>query len=1247
MHASLLHPRPVAVLLINLFDNRVKLHVISWNACGVTNWAKRTALKRYAHSQRPDVIFIQEAFVGNALPRGEAPSLSGYISYVHRVRHGLVAYIHSSLQHRLLLNSVDDNTTFQLLEVTVGGGTIRLCNVYSAPRGMNLATLPAPTTCGMIYIGDFNARHTALGDLSGTVNRNGTLLLEYIRRNQLTRWNTDGATHAQGGTLDHILTCGLVPSQVKCTSVPSLFSDHIGLSIHYSLPAAPSPVHVRTRIAIPPKYRPTYISYMTNLVPTFDPHCPEKLYSSLVGATHSFYTQYVSRPHIRRRASARTWSLDNRIAQAERKAMEDGLAFMRQPGPETLHQYQSARDDLVALQRCVQTDSWHKLTDSVNHQTSVASMWRIINRVVKKKPPSVIHHSPAQYAQDLIDEWSAQSQTANLPRHIQDALSPQANYRGLRLTAALLGKDEEDDVVITEGELRRALTQGKASAPGDDGITYAVLRALLDVPGNPLLRLYNLCFRLGYVPQAWTRSTIVPIPKPGSDKFRPISLTSCFCKVLERILLSRLMFRLQDKLSPRLYGFLPQRGTHHCLMELYTRLSPVSIVAFIDLKSAFDVANRDIILDQLVDFGVKGNLLRWIRGYLRNRTSRVLFKGVLSPAKDFDLGTPQGGVLSPFLFNVLVHRLLCLLPDVDDTTITCYADDICIHSSSSDGMQRFLNSFYESASKCGLIISSEKSRIFSSRLARNLPEFTLGNSIIPLCTQYLYLGAPVRITPSIPARQRVHPIVQDLLVRLQRRLTPLRWLTNPAAGISIPVARTIYITFIRSVVDYLSPALCQLSRTVLQPLEKFQNRAMRLILGCPGSTRIVNMQLELHLPPLIERIYCNATYFTIKCLHYPHISPHYSHIIQTSLDPAAPRPLLRPGGQSLVRTVTSSIRSLDINIVPENVDPGLPPWRVPVPAVSYTPASKSDLPHLQKQIALATIAELSSSLHEAHHLYTDGSLQADSSAGCAVFSPSMEPPQGGWVGRRLPNSSSSTYCELHGLLDAVTLLTQTRATGLIMCDSQPAIRALSSPSPAHQQVVTLILRQLTTALVNSQVVHFLWIPSHIGLRANDTADRIARTACNMEPPAANAATASLPRYRRMVHQVACASTHIRSNAERATSVTIPHYEHFLNHPPKYRRTGLMVRRHNVVSARLRLGYRRVWQVGGTEDVPQFSSCKLCDAHNANNLHHYCLECPVVAPLIPHRRTVVDVCRYLLTDDHLDILLVQHPHFGGC
>lgn len=63
-------------------------------------------------------------------------------------------------------------------------------------------------------------------------------------------------------------------------------------------------------------------------------------------------------------------------------------------------------------------------------------------------------------------------------------------------------------------------------------------------------------------------------------------------------------------------------------------------------------------------------------------------------------------------------------------------------------------------------------------------------------------------------------------------------------------------------------------------------------------------------------------------------------------------------------------------------------------------------------------------------------------------------------------------------------------------------------------------------------------------------------------------------------------------------------------------------------------------------MPQYSSCQLCDSLNADNLDHYCLQCPAVADLIPLRHSTVDVCKYLLTDDHLDVILVRHPRFGG-
>ncbi|RUM30837.1 MAG: hypothetical protein DSY42_03735, partial [Aquifex sp.] len=386
-------------------------------------------------------------------------------------------------------------------------------------------------------------------------------------------------------------------------------------------------------------------------------------------------------------------------------------------------------------------------------------------------------------------------------------------------------------------------------------------------------------------------------------------------------------------------------------------------------------------------------------------------------------------------------------------------------------------------------------------------------------------------------------------------------------------------------VDYLSPALIQLLRAALEPLEKFQNRLMRIILGCPMSTRIVNMRTELRLPPLVERIYSNVTRLTIKCLHFPHLSPNYSQLIRTSLRPNSPVPPILPSGRALINTVSSMLRSLNLAVVIADVPPGPPPWMLPVPEVSFTPTSKSDLPSLQLQLALEHVATVTSSMTSPSRLYTDGSLQPAGAAGSAVFSPDLEPPAGGWVGRRLRDHSSSTLCELYAILDAVSLTCQRGVNAVIICDSKPALQSLSSVQPTHSTVVQQILSFLALLSHRNLTVKFLWVPSHVGLRHNETVDRLAKEACLL-PLRGVERTLSLTCCLSRVRSATLVPVRRRREAERPHSVSINHYESVCCNKYSYRRQGLMVRRHNVVSARLRLGYRPPWQIGVQKIPPK-------------------------------------------------------------
>ena len=111
-----------------------------------------------------------------------------------------------------------------------------------------------------------------------------------------------------------------------------------------------------------------------------------------------------------------------------------------------------------------------------------------------------------------------------------------------------------------------------------------------------------------------------------------------------------------------------------CDPIIYVRL------CYVDLKGAFDRANKDVITEELILKGVKGRLLGWIRDYLFNRTAQVWFQGAVSSEEVFELGTPQGGVLSPMLFNVLMDKI-ARYSFPQGTQVLIYADDILLQCS--------------------------------------------------------------------------------------------------------------------------------------------------------------------------------------------------------------------------------------------------------------------------------------------------------------------------------------------------------------------------------------------------------------------------------------------------------------------------------------------------------------------------------------------------------------------------------------
>ena len=99
---------------------------------------------------------------------------------------------------------------------------------------------------------------------------------------------------------------------------------------------------------------------------------------------------------------------------------------------------------------------------------------------------------------------------------------------------------------FTIQDLNSAVKSAKKTTSGQDKINYQMIKCLQDKARSYLLRVYNRLWQEHFFPAQWSHAVIIPIPKPGkphdkSSNYRPIALTSCLCKTLERMINTRLV----------------------------------------------------------------------------------------------------------------------------------------------------------------------------------------------------------------------------------------------------------------------------------------------------------------------------------------------------------------------------------------------------------------------------------------------------------------------------------------------------------------------------------------------------------------------------------------------------------------------------------------------------------------------------------------------------------------------------------
>ena len=283
--------------------------------------------------------------------------------------------------------------------------------------------------------------------------------------------------------------------------------------------------------------------------------------------------------------------------------------------------------------------------------------------------------APTKMAEMLSDQYSSVFST---PYH--DDPSPWLLFPDEEYT-----QSDICDIEFTDYEMAEAMDELTTNAaPGPDGFPAILLKKCRNALAPPLAKIWRKSMLNGEIPDICKSATIIPIHKGKSravpKNYRPVALTSHLIKIFEKVVRKQIVDFMQanDLFNYSQHGF---RGGRSCLSQLLCHFDRITSelengkgvdVVYLDFAKAFDKVDHGITLRKLKLLGIKGQLGRWICSFLTNRVQSVLVEGKKSKPKPVTSGVPQGSVLGPLLFLVLIG-------DIDKTVassfLSSFADD--------------------------------------------------------------------------------------------------------------------------------------------------------------------------------------------------------------------------------------------------------------------------------------------------------------------------------------------------------------------------------------------------------------------------------------------------------------------------------------------------------------------------------------------------------------------------------------------
>nr|KAG5695304.1 hypothetical protein BaRGS_028239 [Batillaria attramentaria] len=392
------------------------------------------------------------------------------------------------------------------------------------------------------------------------------------------------------------------------------------------------------------------------------------------------------------------------------------------------------------------------------------------------------------------------------------------------------------------------------SRTGPDEIPAEAIKADTETAVNMLHSLFSKIWEKEEVPAQWKEGIVIKLPKKGDlrdcSNYRGIMLLSVPGKVLNRILLERMREAVDPMLRDQQAGFRRNRScadqiaSLRIIVEQSLEWNSPLYINFIDYEKAFDSVDREALWKLLRHYGVPGKIISLIQCTYQDMSCRIAHAGQLSESFEVKTGVRQGCLLSPFLFLLVIDRIMktttagrkngiqwTLWTQLDDLD---FADDLALLSHSHSQMQDKTTCLEATSAGTGLKINRKKTELMKINTTANTP-VTVGGEPIREVESFVYLGSVVDGQGGTD---------RDVTARIGKARAAMVMLKNVWASkvVSIRTKLRIFNSNVKSVLLY-GCETWRTTKTMQQKIQTFLNTCLRRIFNIRWPEKIRNEEL--------------------------------------------------------------------------------------------------------------------------------------------------------------------------------------------------------------------------------------------------------------------------------------------------------------------------------------------------------------------------------------------------------------------